>query len=164
MANLTGKFHDSYKSVRKDPKTGKAILDENGRKILTTKFIYFVEGEDEDVQRYLDIKAGEGYDMFDQTLSKVLFFSNQFHGNDIALKITTNDNIVVDTSEMDRVKSFVEANGGNWGQVVTQKALAELNFGNIFGAPAKKSVTKPQPKIEEQVPAEDNGSEADLEN
>jgi|GEM_PF-5504226 len=164
MSNLIAKYHDSYKSVQKDPKTGKEILDENGRKILTAKFIYTVDGEEEDVQRYLDIKADEGYDMFDQALGKVLFFTPQFHGNDIELKITTNDNIVVDTSEMDRVKSFVKANGGDWGQVVTQKALAELNFGNIFAAPAKKSVTKPQPKVEEKVTGEDNGPEADLEN
>lgn len=164
MSNLIAKFHDSYKSVRKDPKTGKEILDENGRKILTTKFIYTIDGEDEDVQKYLEIKAGEGYDMFDQKLNKVLFFSNQFHGNDIELKITTNNNIVVDTSEMDKVKSYVVANGGDWGQIVTQKALAELNFSNIFGAPTKKSVVKVQPKIEEPTPVEENGDDADFEN
>lgn len=157
MSNLIAKYHDSYKSVRKDPKTGKAILDDNGRKILSTKFIYTIDGEEEQVQKYLDIKAGEGYDMFDQTLGKVLFFSNQFHGNEIQLKITTNNNIVVDTSEMDRVKSFVEANGGNWGQVVTQKALNELNFGNIFSVPTKKTTAVPTPKtVEEGVPSEEN--------
>jgi hypothetical protein len=92
---LKGQFKNSYKKA--------------GVNGVKTVFVYRVSGTKEEVEQYRTLREDEGY-LVEDTDGTPLFFQSVYYGDNIQLTITTNDNVIVDTSEFDKVQSIVDTN------------------------------------------------------
>jgi hypothetical protein len=136
MSKLTGKFERNYRS-----KKGNIV------------FVYSVEGTEKDMQAYEE-SVGENI-RHDEVSGKPLYFTTRYAGDRISLLITSNGNVVVDTSEFDKAASLASQFGGNLGQSLADAAAAKL-LGNL-GSSVQVTAKAEQPAVEQPEGPEDLG-------
>ena len=71
------------------------------------------------------LREAEGYYTEDED-GTPLYFTNRYYGDNIQLTVTTNDNIVVDTTLFDKVQSLAENNPFMKDQLAAQMAAQLL--------------------------------------
>lgn len=86
-----------------------------------TIFVYRVNGTTEEMEQYQELREAEGYYTEDED-GTPLYFTNRYYGDNIQLTVTTNDNIVVDTTLFDKVQSLAENNPFMKDQLAAQMA------------------------------------------
>lgn len=114
-------------------------------------FVYGVNGTQSELADYKKAK-GEDY-REDKETGQPLFYSLNYVGENCPLIITTNGNVVADTSAMRKAKNLVEQNPMLRAEVSTA-VLHMLGFDRM--APAKSSV-----RNNETVTTAENSEEAD---
>lgn len=116
-------------------------------------FIYTVEGTQEELAEYKEAK-GEFHRVDDET-GKPLFFNTNYVGETCNLEITTNGNVVADTSELKKAISLAKQTGGNLGDAVAAGA-GQMLLNTMFGgsAPSAQAPATPTPQVTE-TPAEE---------
>lgn len=90
-----------------------------------TIFVYRVNGTQDELDQYKEIRESEGYYTEDED-STPLYFTNRYYGDTIQLTVTANDNIVVDTTLFDKVQSLAENNPFMKEQLAAQMAAQLL--------------------------------------
>lgn len=90
-----------------------------------TIFVYRVNGTTEELEQYQELREAEGYYTEDED-GTPLYFTNRYYGDNIQLTVTTNDNIVVDTTLFDKVQSLAENNPFMKEQLAAQMAAQLL--------------------------------------
>ena len=90
-----------------------------------TIFVYRVNGTTEELEQYQELREAEGYYTEDED-GTPLYFTNRYYGDNIQLTVTTNDNIVVDTTLFDKVQSLAENNPFMKDQLAAQMAAQLL--------------------------------------
>lgn len=118
---------------------------------LVDVFVYSVKGTEQELADYKTAK-GEDY-RTDKETGEPLFYSLNYVGENSPLIITTNGNVVADTSAMRKAKNLVDQNP-NLRAEVSQAILTMLGFDRM--ATAKSSVKR---SVEET--AGENGKDAD---
>lgn len=111
-------------------------------------FVYKVTGSKADLERYKELQGANYRE--DEETGAALYFTTRSCGAQGKLVITTNDNIVVDTSKFDQAASLVSQYGGNLGDALAQQAAADL----LGGAPAESSSESASAPVAEEAPAE----------
>lgn len=92
-------------------------------------FVYKVTGSEDEIAKYKEIQ-GDFYRQDDD--GNPLWFTTRCIGEKGKLIITTNDNIVPDTSEFDQAASLAEQYGGDFGQELA-RATAQRILGKLSG-------------------------------
>lgn len=118
---------------------------------LVDVFVYTVKGTEAELADYKKAK-GEDY-RTDKETGEPLFYSLNYVGEQCPLIITTNGNVVADTSAMRKAKNLVDQNP-NLRAEVSQAILTMLGFDRM--STAKSSV-----KRDVGEPAGENGGDAD---
>lgn len=113
----------------------------------TLVFVYTVEGKDTELAQYAEAQ-GE-YHVIDDATGLPLWFTTRFIGKIGSLIITSKGKVVADMSEFDQVRSLVEQNGGNFGDVLASKLIDNL-VGNSAQAPAPKAIEAPETEAKPQ--------------
>ena len=118
-------------------------------------FVYTVDGTPAELAKFKEVK-GEYFR--DNEKGQALFFTSNYVGETCDLIITTNDNVVADTSEMKKMASLVKQAGGNLGDAIATQAGASL-FASLTGkrapvASAPEAATSVAP-VEEKEEAKD---------
>jgi len=90
-----------------------------------TIFVYRVSGTQEEIEKYSTLREAEGYYTEDED-GTPLYFTNRYYGDNIQLMVTTNDNIVVDTTLFDKVQSLADNNPFMKEQLAAQMAAQLL--------------------------------------
>jgi len=90
-----------------------------------TIFVYRVNGTEEELEQYQELREAEGYYTEDED-GAPLYFTNRYYGDNIQLTVTTNDNIVVDTTLFDKVQSLADNNPFMKDQLAAQMAAQLL--------------------------------------
>ena len=90
-----------------------------------TIFVYRVNGTQEEIEKYQELREAEGYYTEDED-GTPLYFTNRYYGDNINLMVTINDNIVVDTTLFDKVQSLAENNQFMREQLAAQMAAQLL--------------------------------------
>lgn len=90
-----------------------------------TIFVYRVNGTQSELDQYQELREAEGYYTEDED-GTPLYFTNRYYGDIIQLTVTTNDNIVVDTTLFDKVQSLAENNPFMKEQLAAQMAAQLL--------------------------------------
>lgn len=90
-----------------------------------TIFVYRVNGTTEELEKYQELREAEGYYTEDED-GTPLYFTNRYYGDNINLMVTTNDNIVVDTTIFDKVQSLADNNPFMREQLAAQMAAQLL--------------------------------------
>ena len=90
-----------------------------------TIFVYRVNGTQDELDQYKEIREDEGYYTEDED-GTALYFTNRYYGDTIQLTVTANDNIVVDTTLFDKVQSLAENNPFMKEQLAAQMAAQLL--------------------------------------
>ena len=90
----------------------------------TKTFVYSVDGSKENLEAFAEAQ-GE-YLRTDEVTGKYLYFTTRPFGMMGKLLITSNGNIVPDTTELDMAQSMTEAYGGNFGQSIGQMFLTSI--------------------------------------
>ena len=109
MKKLKAKFSNCYRS-----------------KAGNTVFVYHVSGTPDNMAAY---KAAAGDNLrVDEVSKAVLYFTTNWNGNNIDLVITSNNNIVTDTSATDKLVAVVNKSSG-----ILQDKLAGLVAAHILG-------------------------------
>lgn len=124
-------------------------INKNGHKVFT----YEVTGTPEQLAAYKAIQ-GE-YHRTDLITGRDLFFTTKYFGDSGNLIITTNNRVIPDTSEFDKLASLASQYGGNLGQ-----ALANAGAAKLLGQ--KPADIIPQPAPEAQEAEEPTGGKEDL--
>ena len=88
--------------------------------------VYEVFGPEEELQEYKDAQGSSNYKEDDQTGNPLFFTVRPFLGKSGILGISSKGKVYQDTSEMDKVKSIVESNGGNFGELIGKQMIADL--------------------------------------
>lgn len=140
MNKMKIKFLRSYKS-------------QNG----TPVFVYEVSGNAETLERFRQIQGD--YYREDETTGKPIYFTTRSCGPTGELIITTNDNIVIDTSKFDAAASLAAQYGGNLGQALANKSADALLGNSEEEQPAQQdnSVPAAKPEDMEQPGAQSEG-------
>ena len=86
-----------------------------------TIFVYRVNGTQEEIEKYQELREAEGYYTEDED-GTPLYFTNRYYGDNINLMVTINDNIVVDTTLFDKVQSLADNNPFMREQLAAQMA------------------------------------------
>jgi len=89
-------------------------------------FVYGVSGDKEALEGF---KKAQGSYYREDEEGTPLWFTTRFIGDTGNLIITTNGNVVPDMSEFDKQASLVAQYGGNFGEVLAQKAINSLKKG-----------------------------------
>ena len=111
---MRAKLKNSYKKV-----------GTNGT--VNTIFVYRVNGSEDEVLKYQELREAEGYYTEDED-GTPLYFTNRYYGDNIQLMVTTNDNIVVDTTLFDKVQSLADNNPFMREQLAAQMATQLLGI------------------------------------
>lgn len=92
---------------------------------VNTIFVYRINGTEDEVLKYQELREAEGYYTEDED-GTPLYFTNRYYGDNIQLMVTTNDNIVVDTTLFDKVQSLADNNPFMREQLAAQMAAQLL--------------------------------------
>jgi len=116
-------------------------------------FVYSVEGNDQELDAYRDAKGSEYRE--DSDTGKPLWFSLNYVGETCPMIITTNGNVVADTSQLRKAANLV----GQYDFLKEQ--LADRLLGQLgFDSPrSRQSVQTPTNKVETPV---ENKTEASV--
>ena len=103
-----------------------------------TIFVYRVNGTQEELEKYQELREAEGYYTEDED-GTPLYFTNRYYGDNINLMVTINDNIVVDTTLFDKVQSLADNNPFMREQLAAQMAAQLLgNMSNSTNSTVSK--------------------------
>lgn len=117
----------------------------------TLVFVYTVAGNEKALAQFAEAQ-GE-FHVEDEETGMPLWFTTRFIGKSGELIITSKGKVVADMSEFDQVRSLVEQNGGNFGDVLAGKLIDQLVGGNpppqqiapnTIDAPHEDVTSKPQ--------------------
>ena len=101
-------------------------------------FVYQVSGSEKQIQEFEDI---QGENLRTDDAGNPLFFTIDFHGNSVALIITTKGKIVADTSNMDKVANLASRyEGTQLGQEIAKAGAAQLLAGIGVSVPESTTV------------------------
>lgn len=89
-------------------------------------FVYGVQGNKEGLEAF---KKAQGSYYREDEEGTPLWFTTRFIGDTGNLIVTTNGNVVPDMSEFDKQASLVAQYGGNFGSMLAEKAIKDLNKG-----------------------------------
>jgi hypothetical protein len=110
---------------------------------VQTIFVYRVNGTEEQLEKYQELREAEGYYTEDED-GTPLYFTNRYYGDNINLMVTTNDNIVVDTTIFDKVQSLADNNPFMREQLAAQMAA------QLLGSMSNSTNSTVNKKVEEQ--------------
>ena len=103
-----------------------------------TIFVYRVNGTENELNQYKELREEEGYYTEDED-GTPLYFTNRYYGDNINLMVTINDNIVVDTTLFDKVQSLADNNPFMREQLAAQMAAQLLgNMSNSTNSTVSK--------------------------
>lgn len=108
-------------------------------------FVYHVTGTEQELSDYKTVRAEQYRE--DSTTGQPLFFSINYVGEVCDLMITTNGNVVADTSNLRKANNLVQQYDFLKEQLAAQ-LLSQIGFGNV-----KRNVASP---VGQQQPAEGN--------
>lgn len=128
---MNATYLDSY--ITKSKKTGKKI----------DMFIYTVNGTKAEIEQLKEVK-GENYREHEVT-GEPLFYTPTYFGEVAVLKITTNGNVVADTSLLRKAKSLL-ADNDFLADKLADRLLDQMGFGKTTARVIKKAED-----IEEEV-------------
>jgi len=114
---------------------------------VQTIFVYRVSGTQDEINQYQNIRVEEGYYTEDDD-GTPLYFTNRYYGDNIQLMVTTNDNIVVDTTLFDKVQSLADNNPFMREQLAVQLAAQLLGTMSTSTTNTNSAVNK---KVEEET-------------
>jgi hypothetical protein len=120
---MNATYYDSY--ITKSKKTGKMI----------DMFIYTVSGTKAEIEQLKEAK-GENYREH-ETTGEPLFYTPTYYGEVAILKITTNGNVVADTSLLRKAKSLL-ADNDFLADKLADRLLDQMGFGNTTNRVMKK--------------------------
>ena len=101
-------------------------------------FVYKVTGADADLKAF---KKAQGDYYREDEDGNPLWFTTRCVGDNGALIITTNGNIVPDMSSFDQAASIASQYGGNFGQELAKQAAQSILGANSTSAPATTTST-----------------------
>lgn len=121
-----------------------------------TFFVYILSGTPEELAQYKAIK-GEYYREGDnaskpEEFGKPLWFALDYYGEECIAKISKNNNVYADTSEMRKMASLAKQYGANLGDAIAQQLASQL-LGNK---------SKPTPAAQQPDNTEHTSSAADI--
>lgn len=93
---LTASYSNSYK--RRNKTTGN----------VSDVFVYQLTGTPEAIAKYTEIKEEEGYPVvLDEETKRPLFWTTTFEGDEAKIIITTNNKVVVDNDDFNKMQSLM---------------------------------------------------------
>jgi len=117
-------------------------------------FIYEVEGTKSEIEDLKKAK-GEYYRESDET-GKPLFYTPTYFGETAELKITTNGNVVADTSLLRKAKSLL-ADNDFLADKLADRLLDQMGFGTVTKRATKNQVEKTEEvENDEETPFEED--------
>lgn len=89
--------------------TARLLSSYRKRETGNTVFRYLVNGTDKDIQQYTE-SVGDNI-VLDPETGKPVFFTTRYVSDNIKLKITSNNNVIVDDTDVAKLQSLVEQYG-----------------------------------------------------
>jgi len=131
-----------------------SYITKNKKGKMMDMFIYEVEGTKSEIEDLKKAK-GEYYRESDET-GKPLFYTPTYFGETAELKITTNGNVVADTSLLRKAKSLL-ADNDFLADKLADRLLDQMGFGTVTKKATKNQVEKTEEvENDEETPFEED--------
>jgi hypothetical protein len=151
---LTATYRDNYPKVKKD-ETGATVLNEQGKPVVYTVFVYTLTG---DADALADYRATQGDNYRTSESGEPLFFAVTPSATDICsmrknLGGKNAGKWGLDTGQFRKDKAIVEMAGGNLGTVIAQSVASR------YVAPAHNSLLEKLQSMPQTTGAENLGDD-----